>query len=68
MLDYQKAKIYRIVCNITGLNYYGSTCKPTLARRLAGHVGNYKTYLNGKTNYITSFKVLEICKLKNKIN
>ena len=42
MTDYQLGKIYRIVCNTTGLTYYGSTCEPTLARRLSGHVVNYK--------------------------
>ena len=42
MIDYSKGKIYKIVCNNTGLIYIGSTCEPTLARRLAKHVGNYK--------------------------
>ena len=56
---YSRAKIYKIVCNVTGLVYIGSTCEPTLARRLAGHRRCYKNYLNGKYNYITSFKVLE---------
>jgi hypothetical protein len=60
MTDYQKGKIYRIVCNITGLTYYGSTCEPTLARRLAKHVGNYKRFKDGKEeSYMTSYKVLE---------
>lgn len=53
------AKIYRIVSNVTGENYYGSTCEPTLARRLAKHRGHYKEYLRGTMNYITSFKILE---------
>ena len=35
MPDYSKGKIYKIVCNVTGLVYVGSTCEPTLARRLA---------------------------------
>ena len=30
-----------------------------MARRLAGHVGNYKKYLNGIYHYVSSFKVLE---------
>jgi hypothetical protein len=37
----------------------GSTCEPTLARRLSGHVASYKRFLLGKGNYITSFKILE---------
>ena len=56
---YNKAKIYRIVSNITGENYYGSTCEPTLARRLAKHRSNYNDYVKGKYSYVTSFKILE---------
>jgi hypothetical protein len=59
MIDYQLGKIYKIECNVTGKVYIGSTCEPILARRLAGHVGNYKSYLNGKSNYISSFDVLQ---------
>jgi len=60
MPDYQLGKIYRIVCNTTGLNYYGSTCEPTLARRLAGHWGDFKLWKNGKLKTaIRSFRVLE---------
>jgi hypothetical protein len=45
---------------MTGLTYYGSTCEPTLARRLAGHVGKCKNFKEGKKqNYITSFEILE---------
>ena len=59
MLNYQLGKIYKIECNVTGKVYIGSTCEPILARRLAGHVGDYKRYLNGKFNYISSFDVLQ---------
>jgi hypothetical protein len=38
--------------------YIGSTTEPTLARRLAEHVSNYKSYLDGKRNYVTSYKVI----------
>ena len=59
MPDYQLGKIYRIFCNVTGLNYYGSTCEPTLARRLAGHKGNFKMWKEDEEQcYITSFRVL----------
>jgi len=53
------AKIYRIVSNVTGENYYGSTCEPTLARRLAKHRGYYNDFKKGKNAYISSFKILE---------
>ena len=59
MVNYAQAKVYKIVDNTNGNIYVGSTCEPTLARRLAGHVGNYKRYLNGKYHYVTSFKILE---------
>ena len=59
MVNYNLGKVYKIVCNTTGLVYIGSTCEPTLARRLMKHRSNYKDYLNGSKNNITSFKILE---------
>lgn len=59
MKDYSKGKIYRIVCNISGLTYIGSTCEPTLARRLTKHVRKFKCWKNGKDTYLSSFKVIE---------
>ena len=60
MTDYQLGKIYRIVCNTTGLTYYGSTCEPTLARRLGKHVGTYKRFKDGKKEkYMSSYEILE---------
>ncbi len=59
MVNYQLGKVYKIVCNVTGDVYVGRTCKSTLSRRLAGHLGDYKRYMNGKGSYVTSFKVME---------
>jgi hypothetical protein len=59
MKDYSKGKIYKIVCNITALIYIGSTCEPTLARRLAKHVSDYNRWKNGEKHFITSFKIIE---------
>ena len=59
MVNYKLGKIYRLECNITGLVYVGSTCEPTLAKRLTKHVGVYRYYLKGKCNYVSSFKILE---------
>ena len=56
---YQRAKLYKIVCNETGMIYIGSTCEPYLSKRLSGHKSMYKRYLNGSTKYITSYKILE---------
>lgn len=55
---YKNGKIYRIVCNVTGQQYIGSTCK-SLSMRLSQHRSSYKSCKNGKGNYVTSFKVLE---------
>lgn len=59
MINYQLGKIYKIVDNVTGKIYIGSTCKPTLARRLAKHISGYKYYLKSNNKYTTSFKILE---------
>ena len=59
MVNYNLGKIYKIKCNVTGQIYIGSTCEKTLARRLAGHVRDYKRHLNGKGNNVTSFKIIE---------
>ena len=58
MPDYSKSKIYKIVCNITGLVYIGSTTQ-NLCGRIKDHKSDYKRYLNKKHSYVTSFKILE---------
>jgi hypothetical protein len=57
-MKYTNGKIYKLVSNVTGDVYYGSTIN-SLKRRLTMHKSNYKQYLKGKTNYTTSFKILE---------
>ena len=59
MVDYKNGKIYKIVCNTTGLVYIGSTCETTLAHRLAKHKSSYNSYINGKQDFITAYKILE---------
>jgi hypothetical protein len=59
VVNYQLGKIYKIVCNETGLIYVGSTCEPTLAKRLTKHRNDYKCWLNDKKRYMTSYKILE---------
>ena len=60
MRDYKDGKIYKIVCDNTGLTYYGSTCEKHLSRRLSRHRNNYSDYLkNPENNFCTSFKILE---------
>ena len=55
---YQNGKIYKIVCNETGKIYIGSTISP-LNTRLSIHKSHYKRYLQAKTNYTTSFEIIE---------
>lgn len=60
MVKYENAKIYIIVDNAKGNIYIGSTWEPTLAKRLAKHVGNYKDYKNDKYHYVTLFDIIKI--------
>jgi len=58
MPDYSKGKIYKIVCNTTGQVYIGSTVQ-LLAERLRHHKTDYKRFHEGKTNYTSSFAIIE---------
>jgi hypothetical protein len=55
MPDYKKSKIYRIVCNITGDTYYGSTCQ-LLCNRKAQHKARFKQDLASKC---ASYDIIE---------
>jgi len=59
MVNYNLGKIYKIVDNTNNNVYIGSTCEPILARRLAKHIGNFKSYKKGKFHFISSFKIFE---------
>ena len=50
--------IYKIISRNTDKIYIGSTTK-MLYQRLLGHENDYRRYKYGKTNYTTSFKILE---------
>ena len=51
-------KIYAIKSNQTDKVYIGSTIRP-LNRRLDGHKSDYKSYLNDKFSYVTSFEIVK---------
>ena len=57
MPDYQRGKIYKIVSG--DLVYIGSTCEPTLAKRLANHVSDYKLWKANKRGFVSSFPLIE---------
>jgi hypothetical protein len=58
MPDYARGKVYKITSG--DLTYIGSTTEPTLAKRLANHVSNYKRWKTGKYHDVTSFQVIEL--------
>ena len=55
---YQRGKIYKIICNVTGLCYIGSTIQ-TLSARLGGHRRKYKAYLKGNQKFLKSFDIIK---------
>jgi hypothetical protein len=54
---YNNGKIYKLVSNHTDKIYIGSTIQK-LSSRISGHRRAYNTYLNGKTNNVTSFNLV----------
>ena len=57
---YHQGKIYKIVCNITGLCYVGSTTYTKLSQRLSCHRTSFKYWKNNQNGTTcSSFKVLE---------
>ncbi len=58
MPDYSKSKIYKLTSSNSNEIYIGSTTLKLINRK-AHHLYNYKRYLLGKMNYITSIKIIE---------
>ena len=61
MVIYANGKIYKIVCNVTGLIYIGSTTKEYLSQRLAEHKKKFTWFMKDKEKRksMTSFKIIE---------
>lgn len=64
-MDYKNGKIYRLVCNVSGKQYIGSTTQP-LRKRLNHHKSNYKMWKDGYirpdgkvSSHIKSFEIIE---------
>ena len=49
---YSRGKIYKLVCG--DLTYFGSTVQPLCARK-AQHTKNYKSWLKGENEFVTSY-------------
>ena len=59
MVNYLLGKLYKIVCNETGEEYYGSTCQDTVEQRLDAHVKKYKGWVKtGQGAVYTSFQII----------
>ena len=59
-MDYKNGKIYKIVCDTTGLVYIGATTQPALSTRLGQHVTRYKSFVKtGVNKKCTSISVIE---------
>ncbi len=56
---YATGKIYKIYVLGSDVCYIGSTCGP-LTKRMAAHRADYKRFLAGKFNYISSFEILKL--------
>ena len=59
MPDYQLGKIYKIIDNTNDDIYIGSTAEKTLAHRLCKHKSDFKRWKEGKSNYVSSYKIIE---------
>ena len=58
MPDYKKGQIYAIRSHQTEDIYIGSTTQP-LYKRLYTHKKNYKSFLNGKYPYVSSYEIIK---------
>lgn len=54
----ENSKIYKIIDNSLNLIYVGSTRK-TLKQRLSQHEADYRGYIKGSSNYVTSFSIIQ---------
>ena len=59
MVNYLNGKVYRIVCNVTGKQYIGSTVSP-LATRLSQHKKLFKDGKSGTSKIVLECKDFEI--------
>ena len=58
MPNYQQAKIYKLTSSNTDKVYYGSTCS-SLNQRKQTHISQYKSWLNKKGPYVSSFEIVK---------
>ena len=56
---YKRGKIYKIVCNTTGLCYIGSSSQKSLAKRLGQHKDYYKLWKINTHHIVASFQIID---------
>ena len=58
-------QVYKLVSNETPSVYYGSTIEDIVTNRLSGHRRDYRSWLNGKHDYVPSFEIVKYqdCKI-----
>ena len=59
MVNYEKAKVYKIWSTAGDKIYIGSTTKEYLSQRMDTHRGHYKEWKNGKRALTRSFNLFE---------
>ena len=59
MVSYQNAKIYKVVCNITGQVYISHTTKKYLSQRLSYHLSKFHLYQEGLCAFNPVFRIIE---------
>jgi hypothetical protein len=59
MVNYALGKIYEITSDQTNKRYIGSTTNKYLSIRFGIHKAEYKQYLKGKSNYVTSYEIIK---------
>jgi hypothetical protein len=60
MPNYQQGKIYKIKCNLTGEQYFGSTCMKYLCNRKSDHNQHVKYFDEGKMrNKCASYDIIK---------
>jgi hypothetical protein len=59
MVNYQNAKIYKIITDLSDKVYIGSTTKKYLSQRLQGHRDDYIKWQKHKINHVSSIELFE---------
>ncbi len=59
MVNYEKAKVYKIWSTAGDLIYIGSTKTNYLSQRMETHRGGYKRWKNGMSRLVTSYNLFE---------